>query len=137
MATRSTISVQHKDGSISSIYCHWDGYPSHHAPILLEHYNSLELAEQLVSHGSLSLLDDSIEPTGAHTFENPEDGVCIYYGRDRGESNTKPSVYDTKESFLLRYNGEDFNYLFSGGFWWIVDKKDEPQLLSGFDVTMD
>ena len=137
MATRSTISVQHKDGSISSIYCHWDGYPSHHAPILLEHYNSLELAEQLVSHGSLSLLTGIIEPTGPHTFDYPEDGVCIYYGRDRGESNTKPSVYDTKESFLLRYNGEDFNYLFSGGFWWIVDKKDEPQLLSGFDVTID
>ncbi len=117
MATRSTISVQHKDGSISSIYCHWNGCPSHHAPILLENYDTLELAQQLVSHGNLSVLEESIEPTGPHTFDNPESGVCIYYGRDRGESNIKPSVYATKEIFKLTYNKEEYNYLWTNDDW--------------------
>lgn len=41
MATRSTISAKIGD-SIHSIYCHWDGYPSHHNPILTKHYNTQE-----------------------------------------------------------------------------------------------
>jgi hypothetical protein len=120
MATRSTISVQHKDGSISSIYCHWDGYPSHHAPILLGHYNSLELAEQLVSGGSLSLLEESIAPTGNHTFDNPQDGVCIYYGRDRGEKNTDP-VKHNSEVFEIMLDRQDYNYYYVSGEWLLLD----------------
>ena len=29
MATRSTISIQKNDGTIRSVYCHWDGYCEH------------------------------------------------------------------------------------------------------------
>ena len=27
MATRSRIAKQNPDGTIKSVYCHWDGYP--------------------------------------------------------------------------------------------------------------
>jgi len=27
MATRSNIGIVNEDGSVTGIYCHWDGYP--------------------------------------------------------------------------------------------------------------
>ena len=53
MATRSIISVKTKDNKINSIYCQWNGDPSHHYPILSEYYNTQELAEELVMNGDL------------------------------------------------------------------------------------
>ena len=58
MATRSLIALQ-KDNSIESIYCHWDGNPEHVGAMLLEHYNSNELAQALIDAGDMS----SIAPT--------------------------------------------------------------------------
>ena len=34
MATRSTISIQKKDGTIRSVYCHWDGYCEYNGVLL-------------------------------------------------------------------------------------------------------
>ena len=56
MATRSTIAVEHADGTVSQVYCHWDGYLTHNGQILLDHYDTQEKAEQLVSLGSISSL---------------------------------------------------------------------------------
>ena len=39
MATRGTISIEHKDGSISSVYSHWDNYLEYNGKLLLEYYN--------------------------------------------------------------------------------------------------
>ena len=49
MATRSKIAIEDQDGTVRSIYCHWDGYPSHHGPILLEHYTTQEKVESLIA----------------------------------------------------------------------------------------
>ncbi len=53
MATRSTIAVQHNDGTISQIYCHWDGYLEYNGKILLTHYSTLESVEDLVKYGDM------------------------------------------------------------------------------------
>ncbi len=29
MATRSNIGIVNDNGSVTGIYCHWDGYPEH------------------------------------------------------------------------------------------------------------
>jgi len=39
MATTSRIAILNFDGSVDSIYCHYDGYPSHNGKILLKYYN--------------------------------------------------------------------------------------------------
>lgn len=114
MATRSTITVRINDKERLSIYCHWDGYPEHHLPILTEHYNTLEKAKELVSHGDLSQLEKKVNPeTEFHSFNNPEKDVCIYYGRDRGEEGTEPVLLTNIESILE----EEFNYYFDGNTW--------------------
>lgn len=63
MSTNSTIAVQHLDGTVSTVYCHWDGYLSYNGRLLIDHYNSLEMAEGLVDKGNISLLGDTIDTT--------------------------------------------------------------------------
>jgi hypothetical protein len=60
MSTRSLINVKCNDGKVRSIYVHFDGYA--HLETLQKHYNSQELAEQLISLGDLSSLDESAGP---------------------------------------------------------------------------
>ena len=71
MSTHSLIGYQQEDGTISSVYCHMDGYPEYQLPILTAHYNTREKAIQLVSRGGMSCL-----------FEDIND--IIFYA-DRGE----------------------------------------------------
>ena len=56
MGTRSAIGYELPSGKIKAVYCHWDGYPKHHLPILIEHYNTLEKAKALIKPGSMSSL---------------------------------------------------------------------------------
>ena len=91
MATRS--SIHSFDGeTLTSVYCHWDGYPSHHAPILLEHINTPEKVNELLGFGSISSLEKNTIPTEEHSFEHPQKDVTIFYGRDRGESYHEANV---------------------------------------------
>ena len=60
MGTRSRIGVVNPDDSITSIYCHWDGYPEHHLPILTGHYTTEDKAADLIALGSLSSLEPEI-----------------------------------------------------------------------------
>jgi hypothetical protein len=54
MATRSRIGLELADGSILSAYHHWDGYESWLGRILRTHYNSKELAAELIDGGDMS-----------------------------------------------------------------------------------
>ena len=40
MATRSRIAIEKQDGTVDSIYCHWDVYLSHNGKILFNHYDN-------------------------------------------------------------------------------------------------
>jgi len=117
MSTNSNIAVVHANGTVSEIYCHYDGYIQHNGRILNDHYTTLELAEALVAGGRLSVLGERQSPIGEHSFDDPEKGTCIYYGRDRGEDDTDPDVTaDLNEFHKLRYR-EEYCYLFVDGVW--------------------
>ena len=72
MSTRSLIGYQKEDGSITFAYCHFDGYPEHHMPILTEHYNTREKAIELVSKGGMSFLDEDINKIEFYTSRGDE-----------------------------------------------------------------
>ena len=59
MATRSAIGYALPSGKIRSVYCHWDGYPSHQLPILKERYGSVRKVQALIRPGSMSSLQTS------------------------------------------------------------------------------
>jgi hypothetical protein len=120
MATRSSIAVQHEDSYISQIYCHSDGYLSWNGAKLLQHYNTFELASELVSHGDASVIYGRIHPTGEHSFNKPESGVCIFYGRDRGEKHVSPTVYMSMNEYIKNGQFHGYDYIFMNGIWLVT-----------------
>jgi hypothetical protein len=106
MATRSTIAIENVDGTITSVYCHWDGYLSHNGEILQYHYHYDKLAA-LISNGYMSSLHEEIEH-------------CKFY-KDHGEgltSNTYKDYYD----YLNSAHFEEYNYILRLNKVWYVSK---------------
>ena len=111
MSTNANINVKIGD-KYHSIYLHWDGYPDHALKTLRDCYPNQVNAEALVSLGDLSVLAERVHPLDPdHSMENPEDGVCQYYGRDRGETGVEVSISDKPST------DQEYNYLFEDGKW--------------------
>lgn len=124
MATRSNIGMMLPDGNVKVAYCHYDGYPECVGEILLESYNTPERVSELLSFGDMSYLALEIHPSSDyHTFDNPEKGVTLFYGRDRGESDTDAKIY-TMDEWHEHSQFIDFMYLFSGGKWLVKETGD-------------
>ena len=123
MATRSTIAVKVSDDLILQVYCHWDGYLDHNGKILFKHYNSPAKAAILVAGGDISVLAPTpfpAEKQSKHTFDNPDEGVVVYYGRDRHEPGTFPKVFKSHDDFLRHRMGEEYDYYFDGEAWYVT-----------------
>jgi len=119
MSTNSTIAKKNSDGSITAIYCHWDGYISHNGKILLEHYTDEAKIDELLALGSLSVLGESIgEKVDFDTFRNmkADPTQCLAYGRDRGEKNVSQKIFKTEGRYEA-YAQQSYNYLFENGHW--------------------
>jgi len=126
MATRSRIGIENVDGTISSIYCHWDGYPKNNAVLLERHYQNREKVEKLINLGSISYLAPLVEPTTeTHSFNSPEDDVVVAYHRDRGEEYIGPRVDNSKEDYLSS-DLEEYGYLYTlEGEWLVILSKEK------------
>ena len=126
MATRSTITIINNEGKFETIYCHNDGYIEWNGKILNENYNTIEKAQELVDLGQISSLYPKIKPEGEHSFESPEEGVTVAYGRDRGETGVEKDVSD---SFRDCQKGE-YNYLFVNGAWVVESEYGKSGIVS-------
>ena len=111
MATRSTIGVLNTDGSVTTVYCHWDGYPENNGKLLIENYATENAVRGLIELGSISSLGPKIgEKHPFSKFENDSgdhplvgaakearialaerEGWTTFYGRDRGETDVAPT----------------------------------------------
>jgi len=116
MATRSLIGKQNSDGTITSIYCHWDGQPQHNGTLLQNFYNTPFKVDQLLSLGNLSYLGSEIGDM--QDFDNPTNrDWCLSYRRDRGEDNQN-AVTTTRESFFKDNGWTDYYYIYNlDGEW--------------------
>lgn len=136
MATYSRIGIINEDGSITSVYCHWDGYPSHNGVILQTNYQDSEKVKMLLSLGDLSSLGPKIAPEGnsEHSFDSPADGVCVFYGRDRKEEGTECNVSANLQEFIELSFHDDFCYIFEAGVWFLIEMNvnKKPVKLSEF-----
>ena len=99
MSTRSYIVRENPDGTYTGIYCHCDGYLTYNGAMLLDHYATKDRVDRLLSYGHLSVLDEKIEPdpSRVHTFDERQPGVCVFYGRDRGEKFQQALKVDLSE----------------------------------------
>ena len=115
MATRSRIGIELKNGSILSVYHHWDGYPEWLGRILKTHYNGKSLASELIDGGDMSSCwtDERWDDTGVEGVYGPQ-----YYSQ-RGE-NCPPSLM-TMNEYLDKNNNEEYAYIFRNGEWVCYD----------------
>ena len=118
MATRSTIAIQNDDGTVTGIYCHWDGYLSYNGRILKENYNTEAKVRELIALGQLSVLGETIGEKV--DFNNAPDGQCIAYDRDRGQTGCEPATEHNWRQFINE-NGQEYNYLFVPDEGWRVE----------------
>lgn len=131
MSTRSEIGILNNDGTVTSIYCHWDGYPEYNGEILCEYYTNNKVVNELISNGDLSSLSKNINPNTnlEHNFENSPKDVCVYYHRDRGEKweSVKPVTYKDINDWekQIKQGWQEYMYLFKSGEWYFTNLYNE------------
>jgi hypothetical protein len=112
MATRGRIGIELKNGSILSVYHHWDSYPEWLGRILKTHYNTRAKAAELIDGGDMSCCwteDRWNSETKAQEY-GPQ-----YYSQ-RGDDCPPRHDADLCE-YLLPANGEEYHYVFRNGEW--------------------
>lgn len=131
MSTNSNISIK-TDKGYETIYCHNDGYPSYMCPMLRDWYGTEERAKALVALGDASYIEKRLVPSrdSDHHFDHPEEEVCVFYHRDRGEpwEQVKPYTY-TKQALCHQY----YVYIFEDGEWHVYINGVEADDYSEFD----
>ena len=133
MSTRSRIGIRNDDGTITSIYCHSDGYLGGVGAILADYYGEETVVRGLLELGDLSELGQEIGdkiPFNQRAWAPSSRGKgwanqalqCVSYGRDCGgfwsRAAMSVSFDDLKRERLLGGFGPEHLYLFYPGEGW-------------------
>lgn len=111
MSTRSLIGIMNKDGSITNVYCHFDGYLDGVGITLVENYDTEEKIYELLERGDMSSLGEKV-------------GTCEFYyqrGEDGVDAKTIPAdVPNIKDVYYESGQNcwADYVYLFEDGKWY-------------------
>ena len=143
MSTRARIGIQNKNGTITSIYCHHDGYLEGVGEILVNHYKAEEKSRKLMELGDMSSL--GTEPVeNLRGWENPGLGTtdwmkaymelhpenqCVIY-KTRGE-DCPAKIHKSIEEYQ-KYSRDcwgEYAYLFKNNKWFVLEY-DDPELKS-------
>ena len=110
MSTNAQIAVEHDDNTISSIYCHFDGYIQGGAgEALVNAVRTLPAAEELIKAGDLRYVQNNNGQVDAES-----------YNVFRGEE-IKINTFNNLTDFVDQAQWEEFNYLFIDGQWRLID----------------
>lgn len=127
MGTRSAIGYATTEGRIRAKYSHYDGYPAYTGKMLQEHYRETSKIVEMVELGDQSVLAPEIVPKGPHSFDSPEEGVTIFYGRDRGETGVEPREFESLEKFVEHFADCwcEYFYIYAHGEWMMNSANDK------------
>ena len=107
MSTRSRIAIENQDGTVQSIYCHFDGYIDGVGKTLFNHYDREKL-EKLIELGDISSLGESTIDT-------------IAYCRDRDEDFHSTGYLNVEDLFELGFGSSvEFVYCLNRDNIWLV-----------------
>lgn len=125
MSTRSYIAIENKDKTITTAYCHFDGYISGNGKTLLEHYQDKEKIHLLISGGSFRALLSDIK--NIEYYDSRDDEPVIY----KNEQELLDEVLNTNLGIHIEYI-----YLFKEDKWFVLDsykyKRKEHKWCNGF-----
>lgn len=106
--SQSFIGIEYEDGVVEFVYCR-----DMDSDILYNHYTDVNKIQSLISNGDMSKLKQNVEPIGdTHSFDTPEEDVCIFYHRDAGDDLqiTQKNSLDELKTFG---NFDGFLYIYS------------------------
>jgi hypothetical protein len=117
MSTRSAIGVVTWDGKIKAVYCHYDGYIEGVGTTLLTRYKDIFKVHQLINGGNMSALGDLIREVK-------------YYGKDKGQGDNLPKLFDTKADMVSYYKDSwcEYFYLFENDSWTVTQNRNWKSL---------
>ncbi|HEY3331952.1 MAG TPA: hypothetical protein VGK19_18110 [Capsulimonadaceae bacterium] len=140
MGTRSLIGRLNSDATVSSIYCHWDGYLSHNGAILHTQYQDADEVTALIALGNISSLGreigDKHDLNRRHSdpsfeLELSSKGWTSAYSRDRNEplSDNKAEITASVQEYVAtkpEMFGAEYLYLYDarkrhGQRWGVVE----------------
>ena len=125
MSTPSLIGKLNPDGTVTSIYCHWDGHPWSTGNTLATHYTTEAKINALLALGNLSALNEEIgekHDFGRHFEEHKN--WCLAYGRDREDPEDQSAWTDVNREDLVLTMGESgakYVYLWDSAGWLCSD----------------
>jgi hypothetical protein len=124
MATRSAIGYASPKGYVTAAYCHWDGNPEHHVPILTRRYGSKPKVQALIKPGSMS----SLETTGTWDPDATRDPQPLYHAErgqgpwcaDDGSYGMPPHQSRSLEAAIAHWReyGCEHLYVLRPGYGW-------------------
>jgi len=126
MATRSAIGFVEYDGSVTGIYCHWDGYLEGVGQTLLKHYNDTYKVLDLIDLGDISSLGEEIGEKHPFScfgsdlsdaqYDKLYGKMTTAYSRDRGE-DCPAKDFVSVQAFRNNYGDCEYFYLYDGKNW--------------------
>ena len=142
MSTHATIARENYDGTVDTIYCHFDGYLSHVGRVLLEHYADPFKIDHLIDLGNISCLGyttDSQPPAvlAPDQFPAMDRNYTIAYERDKDEDDQQAITFTDMESFLNYDDASHYTYVKrSDKKWWVrLGRRGPLQLLTQELIT--
>ena len=108
MATRSFIAKKNPTtGRYTSIYVHWDGYPTGVGLTLRDHYKTDEKVNFLLEQGDISSLHETVVETVKESY------------RTRGDKNVDAMVFHTLDEMCEHYRSCwcEYGYIWMDGKW--------------------
>jgi len=133
MSTNSRIGIldsgPDNEPHIRSIYCHWDGYPSHMGLTLHQNYGTIDLVNELLDKGDASLID--INGESKH-----------YMHSEGGHPSDTMTVNRFTEHFLEQYNYIAIPVPNDDGFytnveWVVCEPPTKPRLGMEFSLVIN
>lgn len=97
MATRSRIGIERKDGTVKSVYCHNDGYPSGVGEWVRMNLTEAEEIEEYLDKGDISTVELS--------YKEWRDEDC------------PAKISHSVDEFLRINSGAEYMYLLTNGKW--------------------
>jgi len=121
MGTRSRIGIQ-QGNSITSVYCHWDGYPEFNGRILRDHYDTTEKVKDLIDGGNISALHTNV---GWNQETLSETGPLYYTSRGETIEMNAPRFDEDLFDFLEKENNEEYAYVWTINNRWVCYKMNQ------------
>lgn len=116
MATRALIGILQEDGTVKSIYHHWDGYPEWLGTILQKHYSSQNDVLHLMEKGEL--ISAQSEPETKRRPLRPPIPVQVAQKKE----NSSHVIYADVKNFVTGAirRCAAYAYLFMDGAWHVT-----------------